>query len=379
MPGRARGASTAWKRVPSASRTSTCGTESSRRRPPAAASRWARRRTAASSGKVTSRALEAGAAVDVDRVGAVDQDVGDVGQPQQRLERARAEDVAAQRLVDGEHRRVTHRSARGPQRLGHPVRRQRTRLAGQVLPDVLHQVGATPASRGPRGRRTAATPAPSPRPCPAARDASAPGRARGRSPRRARAGRPSAPPPARRSAGSRVWSSTPAPRTTSARPRDRRTGRRRARRRPARARSARRSPARGRTGSRPPRSARPSRAGRSTTTVSWPRRAADSASRTAKAWRRRGWGPAYQVSTRDAVAPGQRVAQRTRAEPPGGVAQPVPPDAVDERRGRAPGRRRARAGRGRRPRTARCAPPSGPGRRRTSSHPSRRCRRPPRP
>ena len=54
VPGRAIGASNAWHRVPSASRTSTNGLASSRRRPPSAASRWARRRTAASSANRTS-------------------------------------------------------------------------------------------------------------------------------------------------------------------------------------------------------------------------------------------------------------------------------------------------------------------------------------
>ena len=121
-PGRATGASTAWKRVPSGSRTSTYGVASSRRRPPAAASRCARRRTAASSGNRTSVALQPGAPVDVDLVGAVDQHVGDAGHPQQRLERTGTDHVPPQRVVDGEHRASpTGRPGRA-QRLRHPLR-----------------------------------------------------------------------------------------------------------------------------------------------------------------------------------------------------------------------------------------------------------------
>jgi hypothetical protein len=57
------------------------------------------------------RALEPRAAVEVDLVGAVDQDIGDAGQPQQRLQRAGAEHVASQRLVDGQDRGIAHRTA----------------------------------------------------------------------------------------------------------------------------------------------------------------------------------------------------------------------------------------------------------------------------
>ena len=67
--------------------------------------------------------------------------------------------------------------------------------------------------------------------------------------------------------------------------------------------------------------------GRSTTTVSWPRCAADSASRTANACRLPG-GPGVPGQHAEPVAARQRLAQRAAAEPPGRLAQRVPPDAV---------------------------------------------------
>jgi len=72
-------------------------------------------------------ALQARAPVDVDLSGTVDQDVRDIGQPQQRLQRARTQDVASQGLVDGQNRRIAHRTPRGSQRVGDPMGGQRAR------------------------------------------------------------------------------------------------------------------------------------------------------------------------------------------------------------------------------------------------------------
>ena len=77
--------------------------------------------------------LEAGSAVEVDPLRAVDQYVGHVRRPQQRLERAGPDDVAAQRLVDRQHGGVADRTARLAQRLGDPVRGQLARAAGQPV------------------------------------------------------------------------------------------------------------------------------------------------------------------------------------------------------------------------------------------------------
>ena len=100
---------------------------------PAAGPAGARRRRSANR---TAGRLEPLAAVDEDLVGAVDQDVGDAGQPEQRLERPGAEDVATQGLVDREHRGVADGAAGLAQRLGHAVRAE---LAGPV-----GQAGADP-------------------------------------------------------------------------------------------------------------------------------------------------------------------------------------------------------------------------------------------
>ena len=95
---------------------------------PAAASRWASRRTASSSGKRDvgrARARRRGRRRPAS--GPLTRTSVTPGEPQQRLERPGADHVAAQRLVDGEHGGVAHRSAVLPQRLGHPVRGQRRR------------------------------------------------------------------------------------------------------------------------------------------------------------------------------------------------------------------------------------------------------------
>ena len=96
MPGLATGDRTAWKRVPSASpdvgvRRGVVEAATGRRGEPLG--------QAADGGVVgegDGGALEPLAAVEVDLIGTVDQDVGDAGQAQQRLQRAGADDVAAQ-------------------------------------------------------------------------------------------------------------------------------------------------------------------------------------------------------------------------------------------------------------------------------------------
>ena len=75
--------------------------------------------------------------VDVDAVGAVDHDVGHARQPQQRFERAGAEDVAAQLLVDRQHGRVADGPPGRAQRLGDPVRGELAGPVGQPLADLL--------------------------------------------------------------------------------------------------------------------------------------------------------------------------------------------------------------------------------------------------
>ena len=99
--------------------------------------------------------------------GAVDQDVGDAGQAQQRLERSGAEHVAPQLVVHGQHRRVAHRRARRPQRLGHPVRgevtgrgREPSRTSSSTaLGTGVADAGALMRRPAGRGRRAPAAPA----------------------------------------------------------------------------------------------------------------------------------------------------------------------------------------------------------------------------
>ncbi len=83
--------------------------------------------------------LEAPAAVEVDLVGAVDQDVGDTRGPQQGLEGTGTDHVAPQRLVDLEHRRVADRSTRGAQRLRDPVRREVSGRSGESFAHGVDQ------------------------------------------------------------------------------------------------------------------------------------------------------------------------------------------------------------------------------------------------
>ena len=56
--------------------------------------------------------LQTLAPVDIDLVAPVDEYVGDIGHAQQWLQRTRADDVAPQRLVHGQHRGVADRSTR---------------------------------------------------------------------------------------------------------------------------------------------------------------------------------------------------------------------------------------------------------------------------
>ena len=91
--------------------------------------------------------LQARTPVDVDPVGAVDQDVGDARQPQQRLEEAGPEHVAAQRVVDREDRGVADRQPGLPERLGHPRRRE---VAGPAAEPVPHRLDDAQRQR-PRG------------------------------------------------------------------------------------------------------------------------------------------------------------------------------------------------------------------------------------
>ena len=138
VPVRATGGRTACSRMPPGSGASHQGTASSSRRPASVASRWASRRTAASSRKRTRHPLQAGAAVDPDGVRPVDQDVGDVGVAQIGLERAGADELAAQRL----------RPPRGGRGRRAPVPRRAaprrpSRVTGRFVPCPR------PAGRGP--------------------------------------------------------------------------------------------------------------------------------------------------------------------------------------------------------------------------------------
>ena len=185
VPGRATGASTAWQPGAVGQPHVDVRRGVVEPAPAEAASRWASRRTASSSGNRTVGRLEAATAVEVDVVGAVDQHVGDAGRPQQRLERAGADDLAPQRLVDGEHGGVADRPAGLAQRLGDPVRRE---LAGTR---ASRSRTASSTSSFMRRRRSGRHRPPRARPAPRGRAGcagSAPGRGRGRSTPPVRAG-----------------------------------------------------------------------------------------------------------------------------------------------------------------------------------------------
>ena len=260
------------------------------------------------------------------------------GRPQQRLERTGADDVAAQRLVDREHRGVADRAPGLAQRLRDPVRRQlagaRAR-AGRGPPRGRRTAGAEPGGvtrppswirascvehlRGgpaegaaPRPHRPEAQVDRLRQPALVDHPATAPGRPVARpigaasmpaaahhQPQRRRVGMPAADPAA------------------AATPRTRRHARRR------RSRSHRAATS-STTASR--------RRGRSTTTRSWPRCAAESTSRTANACRL----PAPRRRARSArqpVAPRQRLPQRpgARAGRWSGRARPSGPRRASSR------------------------------------------------
>ena len=354
-----------------------------------AASRWASRRTAASSANRTSVSSSPAPAVDADLVRAVDQHVGDARQPQQRLERAGAEHVAAQRLVDGEHGGVADRppgaraapratrcgvsaaAARGP-----AARAPRRRAAGSRLGDGSRRAGGVPSSAGGRAR--------SPRPGRAGRVATRTG-----------------PSPRSIASASPRWSAIA---RDDRRTREPRSAPRRldaaARARPAAAApgsASRRAQAHGRGDAR-------QRVGTTTTSelvaachdlvgqrvrgagqVDDDRVVARGARpRAPRALRRpAGAGSRPGVPGEHRRAPSRRgsASRRDAGARAGRWSGPARPTGRRRRsRGRAPGRPRARAGR-RRPRTA------GPVRRRdlpqrageASSRPARRSRRPPRP
>ncbi len=381
MPGRAMGASRAWQRVPSAEphvdeRAGVVEAPAAEGGQPL--------RQAAYGGLVGEPDLgwpQPVAGVDVDAVGAVDHHVGDARQPEQRLERPGAEDVAAQRLVDGQHRGVADRAPGGPQRLGDPVGGQRARRSAS-----RSRTSSTTATPARVGRVDAARPS-----CRAAQRGQVGEHAqRGAAERPARrAHRPEAevdgllePALVGHLRGHR--------RPRSAGPRHRRSTRRRAApaaaatgsRNRAHSRTAEASPATVGTVSTNTRSQRATSSstsgstvrGRSITTVSWPRWAAATALRTANAWRLP-CGPGYQVSTPSPSRRGRASRSERPLNRPGRLAQRVPADAVvavepehpvdprPQRVGVDDDRRR------------RCARPSGRERRRTSTRPRRRSRR----
>ena len=311
---------------------------SSSRRPPSAASRWASRRTASSSGNRTSAGSSPSPAVEVDlRPAPLTSTSVTPGQAQQRLERPGADHVAAQRLVDREHgrrRRPGARSRAAPRRPG----------AGSAPRGSRASRSRTSSRRAQLDRqRTCATAVMPPR-----RSRRQPGQHLGRGPaERAAPGahRPQAEvdglvepalvghlrePPAPWSAAATASARTPVA----------------AHHQPQRGRVARTA----RTGV--PAEATPATVGTDqhqhpvaagdhlldqrvdaagqvdAPRVSWPRWAAESASRTAKAWSAP-VRPGVPGQHAQPVAPRQRLAQRPRAEPAGGLAQRVPADAVD--------------------------------------------------
>ena len=75
--------------------------------------------------------LEAAPAIEIDGVRPVDEHVGDPGGAQQRLERAGADHVAPQRVVDRQHGGVPDGAPSRPQRPGDAMGGQLARLPGQ--------------------------------------------------------------------------------------------------------------------------------------------------------------------------------------------------------------------------------------------------------
>ena len=98
VPGAARVPSTAWTRLPSASRASTNGDASSSRRPDRGGQPLGQPAHLAVVGEPELGQLQPGAAIDVHLVGAVDQHVGDPGLAQQRVQRSGTDPLPSQRL-----------------------------------------------------------------------------------------------------------------------------------------------------------------------------------------------------------------------------------------------------------------------------------------
>ena len=148
VPGRDSGARTAWNLVPSGSRRSAYGVASSSRRP--TDSRQPLREP--SHGRVIGEPdlgeLEARAAVHVDRGAPVDQDVGDAGQSQQRLERPRTDDVLPEQVVHRQHRRVADGTATVAQGVRNHLGSERRSGARQLFAHAVEHL------RGQRLRRT---------------------------------------------------------------------------------------------------------------------------------------------------------------------------------------------------------------------------------
>ena len=99
-PSTASGGITTLTREPSASRASAIGLSSSTRRPTGARMRSIASRSACSDSKRDLGALDPAAALDVDRVVAVDHHLLDLGIGEQLLERAEADRVAQDQLGD---------------------------------------------------------------------------------------------------------------------------------------------------------------------------------------------------------------------------------------------------------------------------------------
>ena len=348
--------------MPSRRRTSTCGVASSSRRPPAAARRCASRRTASSSAKSTSARSRPESAVEVDLVGAVDQHVGDVGQPRAaaRADPRRRRHAAAPRVRRARSRRppVGRRPA-APRRPGeasaHPGRERAARgPPRRARVEALHH-----AARA-AGRRASARTAGRPRGR-ADRAATAPGRARGRSTRPGHAGRPSV----------RTTGAPDQPReglVVDPCPADHEPQRARVGE-PA-AQAHRRGDARARVGTTVTRTWSHREAISSVSASAAARQVDDDRVVAATSGRQRladGEGlepprlrPGVPAEGGDALAPRQRVTQGPGTQPAGRVAERRPTARRRPGRARAPGRHRAPAGRRRPRRTGPTRPATWP-------------------
>ena len=170
LPSIASGGTTAFTRLPSGSRASTMGEDSSTRRPMRETILSIVRRRCASSLNLPSTLVELALALEPDVEGAVDHDLGDVGVAQVGLERAVAEDVVGdvlgdplavdpgQRPVAGGHHVGEHRADLGLQLGGLEVGVVQLRaellqeLAVHALLEVLEPVLGASRPRGGRRR-----------------------------------------------------------------------------------------------------------------------------------------------------------------------------------------------------------------------------------